>query len=225
MNYNAWTTFYISIVEKLLAYKDNRQALFDKIRRFAEKEPLLSYLHFEDAEFWKKRDNQIDPFTIMGTFNRGISAEHRTMLGQKLAGLLGAETDAPENFHGIAHLDPRNSIFSGNDELWALFMAICSKKLNREFFTAYDHALSAHGNGQAMLTIGMFWCQPFTYMALDGLSLPYIKTRLGLIPPATRMNGQAYAAFLDDLAHAMSKQNISGFPELAYLSWSSVHSD
>ena len=73
----SWIAFYEQIADKLAAYADKRKDLFAKVRAAAHGQPLMHYLHFENSGEWQARDNEIDPFTVMGVFNRGVTAEHR----------------------------------------------------------------------------------------------------------------------------------------------------
>ena len=69
-----WIPFYKEFADKLLKFRYNRTSLLDII--YTNREYfMVNYLHDEDGENDKCKD--IDPFTTMGIFNRGISEEKR----------------------------------------------------------------------------------------------------------------------------------------------------
>ena len=60
MNFE-WTNFYIEFADKLLKYKNNREKLIEIIKSINSID--ISKIIMDD---------NIDPFTIFETFNRGI---------------------------------------------------------------------------------------------------------------------------------------------------------
>ena len=65
-----WVPFYTELANKLLPYKNDRAALIDKLQAMYES---------IDTKLPKLDDggvpNDIDPFTIFGLFNKGISSQ------------------------------------------------------------------------------------------------------------------------------------------------------
>ena len=214
-----WGEFYRAMARAILPYRDKRAELFLMIKKAAAATPLMHYLHFEHAEFWNARNDQIDPFTVMGIFNRAATPEHRTMLAKELAGLFGVKIEPPAGFHGIAYLDPRNSIFGGNEEMWNLYGPAVAGKRDSGFQDAFSAAIGVKGNALGILSIGLFWMNPENYMPLDSISVPYIQEKYGLEPLADKCSGSKYAAFLNSL-DAKLERDLLRYPKLAYAAWS-----
>lgn len=217
-----WVSFYEACADALLNFRDKRHALYEKTEKLASQTELAAYLHFERREMWEERDFEIDPFTVMGIFNRGVTAEHREKLATFVAQMLGVSLAPPRQFHGIAHLDPRKSIFDGNSQLWNLFEAALSPSPGNAFISAFDQAMEVKGNGAGMLTIGLFWVRPLRFMAIDKISEPYIAQNYGLRPLPEKCSGREYVGFLEKLKDKLGDQKDT-FPAVAYAAWNSVH--
>lgn len=81
-----WTKFYEAIADKLLTFRNDRQALIAGLREIAERLEGLGYLsedRYADGSKGFLRD--ICPFTTMGTFNRGITQANRKKIAAELA--------------------------------------------------------------------------------------------------------------------------------------------
>ena len=93
-----WIPFYEELADKLLAYKDKRSELFDLMKKLSSEQPLMQYLHFEREDWWGPRQNQIDPFTVIGVMNRGVSDKNRAILGKVLADAFDVKSPVPTEF-------------------------------------------------------------------------------------------------------------------------------
>ncbi|MDE5831708.1 MAG: hypothetical protein K2H64_01760 [Desulfovibrio sp.] len=196
-----WPAFYESVASAILTFVDDRHKLFDKIQALAARTTLMDYLKLDNPEFWETRGYEIDPFTIMGVFNRAVTVSHRQSLAKKIAKAVGAvDSEPPEIFHGIPYLDPRHSIFSGPEEMWNLAAVARSDAPWQDAFVfAWDKALELKGNGASMLSIGLFWWNPVSFMALDKISEPWIESRYEIEIPHDKFDGDRYVKFLKEL--------------------------
>ena len=127
-----WADFYEAIAEKLLAYASNRVPLIQGIHQIAQRVQGLGYLQdkFPDGSSGPLQD--ICPFTVMGTFNRGMTDANRKLIAAELAKLLGVTVPVPATFEGIPVLNNQRSWFfryadkrgAGDiDALWRVFAA------------------------------------------------------------------------------------------------------
>lgn len=215
----AWTEFYEQIADKLAGFMDARGELFAKVRAAAQDQPLMHYLHFEKSAEWEARGNEIDPFTVMGVFNRGVTAEHRAELAECIARMLGVRLAPPQSYHGIPYLDPRKSIYDGNDEMWNLFAAALDPK--KDFAPAYDAAREVRGNALGTLSIGLFWMRPGRFMPIDSISGPYIEAQYGLAMPDDKCGGAQYLDYMQKLDEHLPKS--MDYPALAHAAWQAKH--
>lgn len=215
---SAWIPFYRSMASALLAFSQRKRDLFTSLKQAANDQPLMNYLHFENEAYWRERDNEIDPFSVMAIFNRHVSQEHRHELAAYLAKIFNVTEAAPQVFHGIAFLDPRHSIYNGNMEMWNLAKVANKGNRDQSFISAWDAARNVKGNGLSSLSIGLFWLNPEKYMPLDALSLPYIQNHYDIAPPPEKCSGAEYMAYLEKL----DKKN-TAYPAIAFNAWNAAH--
>ncbi len=152
-----WTSFYQEFADKLAAFKDDRPSLIEKVGGMYEaigmKLPKL------DADGVPV---DIDPYTVFGLFNKGISDSNRHKVVAALAERFGVEAPLPGDYDGAPILNNLNATFyafvddprrgEGDiDNLWRVFEAQIalsahdSSESRRAFELAYDAAwVEAH---------------------------------------------------------------------------------
>ncbi len=228
-----WIPFYEEFASKLLRFHNDRAALVAILQRVAETEPLLDYVSrdkFEDDEFAPLID--VDPFTVLGTFNRGLKLENRKSIARALAEALGVTAQIPEDFDGIPILNNQNSWFTSYarlrkpddiDRLWRIFEAAQdlagsdTSQSRSEFCEAYDNASEVRGV-KWNLTVGMFWIRPMRFVTLDSQSRTYLDDRL---TGREILNGSEYLDLCDELLDKFESdtRGIDSFPMLSYAAW------
>ena len=219
-----WVPFYEAIADKLLAFNDKRADLFNLMKKVASEQPLMKYLHFEREDWWDPNHHQIDPFSVIGVFNRGITDVNRTFLAKVLANTFEVKVIAPTLFAGIPVLDNRKSFFAGADEIWDLFViAMKSAETNTftaEFSMAFEKALAVNGNGLAYITMGLYWIRPNAFMPLDGNSRSFVAARYGITAPNSGCTGDDYINFLGAIKNELSKHSpVISFPAVSHNAW------
>ena len=219
-----WIPFYEELADKLLAYKDKRSELFDLMKKLSSEQPLMQYLHFEREDWWGPRQNQIDPFTVIGVMNRGVSDKNRAILGKVLADAFDVKSLVPTEFAGIPVLSSLSSIISGNEELWDLFVLAIQTtenyKFSPEFSKAFEKAIAVSGNGLGKITMALYWVRPYLFMPLDSKSRPYLYEKYGIKISGKDLSGNDYINFLISLKKAMYiKSPGVSFPEVSFSAW------
>ena len=196
----AWIPFYESLADRLLAYKDRQEELFDIMDRLRQEigQPL-QYLHLEREDWWSGR--RMDPFNVLGVLGRNI--KERAALAKTFAEVFGVRVPPPEDFQSIPTVFNANAIFAGGPEvLWNLFCSAMEAAetgtLSVSFIQAFDEAVAAKNNGTSKVTIGLYWIRPRFFMPLDVNSRAYLPARFGLAVPGDKdkCKGQEYADFL-----------------------------
>ena len=226
-----WTDFYMEFADKLLTCRDDRMPLIEAVHQiFAHPDltfPLMD--QFQDGSEGPLQD--ICPFTIIGTFNRGVTDTNRRTIAAELGRFLGVNEPAPSSFDGIPILNNQRSWFFGyarerDDEdiesLWEVFqdaikLANSDDERARQLFVdSYNQALSVKGV-RRNLTIGLFWIRPQNYPTVDGKSQTYMADHLGIemsqIPPP----GHEYLELADRLKERFkeSRSAVHSFQELS----------
>ncbi len=235
-----WTNFYEAVAEKLLAYKDDRQALVRDIQGISLRVEGLGHLAEDQyvgggTGFVK----DICPFTTMGLFNRGIKDSNRKIIAAELAKLLGVEEAVPETFEGIPVLNNMKSWYfpfeasrraDHIDRLWTVFAAAMrfadsdNEEDRLQFAEAFDH-VNGLPNVAWNLTFGLYWIRPWSFLSLDHKSQVYLTHKLelplGLNGPKRRCNAADYRAVMDTLEPRFQESSypVHSYPELSIEAW------
>ena len=178
-----WCAFYNSFAHKLLEYKNKRPELIEIIKSvFSEIGIKLPTL---------EKDNKIidiDPFTVFGLFNKGITTNNRKKILAALAKKIGITEAVPNDFSGIPVLNNFGATFYSFsyknetlfDDLWQLFeRALDYADSNAEtpsddLCQSFDKALAMKYNGNSKITMGLFWIAPEKFLNLDSRNEWYI---------------------------------------------------
>ena len=237
--YLVWVDFYTQFADKLRAFQNDRTTLISKIKTvftsIGIKFPTL------------ERDNQIvdiDPFTVFGLFNKGITNANRITIIRGLAKEFSVTATIPETFDGIPVLNNQMATFywfvgsrgeHDIDNLWNVFvfaLDYADNKTNEskeKLIDAYNLAIKQKGV-KWNITMGLYWIRPYTYLSLDGrnrwfISLEeympsdYIKS-IGKMKDI--MECEEYLAIVDATKKVIEEQNYEykNFVELSYYAWS-----
>lgn len=234
-----WTDFYEAVAEKLLDYASDRSTLIAGIHQIATRVPGLSYLQdkFPDGSSGPLQD--ICPFTVIGTFNRGMTDANRKLIAGELASFLGVTVPVPSSFEGIPVLNNQRSWFfayaekrgAGDiDALWQVFTAASlwlgndQPESRAALIQTYDAATQLWGVAWNLST-GLYWSHPWDFLTLDSQSRHYINKRLGLnVSTGSQQvpcDARSYLRLLDDLRTRFGEDSypVHSFPDLSLASW------
>lgn len=101
-----WTGYYTELADRLLSYRNDRQALISKLREtYVQIGMKFPKLDSTDVPA------DIDPFTVFGLFNRGLSDANRKKIAAGFAHSLGIKADQPADFDGIPVVMALNATF------------------------------------------------------------------------------------------------------------------
>ena len=186
-----WVDFYVEFASKLLAFKGDRAALYVKIKdAFAAADIKLPKLDSITPPA------DLDPFTVFGLFNKGITDGNRRKLITAFSEVFGVASLEPNDFDGIPVLNNLNATFyafsddrrrgdSDIDNLWRVFEAalafsdVDTNETRISFIEAYDKAAAQFGLGWK-LTMGLYWARPHVFVSLDSRNRWYAGN-MGLV--------------------------------------------
>ena len=234
-----WIPFYEAAAEVLRGFKNERKKLLDgiftvKSRMDIENIPFTPLEdRFRNGTRGSLRD--ICPFTVIGSFNRGITDANRGIIAGALQEFLDISQAAPKFWGGIPVLHSTKSWFFGFEKdrgrddinkLWEIFeraisLAESDNEENKAAFTkAYDEALEVR-NTAWNLTMGLYWIRPRNFPTLDGKSREYITETLGIPIPKDVPDAAGYLKIIDDLKDRFEKKDcpVRSFPELSLAAW------
>lgn len=237
-NYLDWVGFYSEFATKLLQYADDRKTLIEKIQNvFASIEMKIPKLERDDDIV------DIDPFTIFGLFNKGITNANRIKIIRGFAKEFAVDALVPETFEGIPVLNNQKATFywflGGREErdidnLWGIFVSAIeyaeshSDKSRDEFIQYYDSAIQQKGV-KWNITMGLYWIRPYAFINLDSrnrwficntqnMPSDFVDSLHGLdkVPSA-----EQYLIIRDACQETLQNGTYSycNFPELSYYAW------
>lgn len=227
----------MELADKLLAFKDDRQALIATLRQvYAEIGMALPTL---DSGGIPK---DIDPFTVYGLFNRGLTDKKRRAVALGIGGALGVEAPLHDDFVGVPTLINFNATLYDQacrgdgdiERLWDLFTVALAyadrptEQTGAAFCHAYDAVLKQR-YASWNVTMGLFWVRPYAYVNLSKLDRWFLRLPDRMPPDVNAEVSQlasppgafAYLALRDRVLDAMSSgaYEYKTFPELSACAW------
>lgn len=233
-----WVEFYSELANKLLPYKNRRRELIEKLQalydRLGMKLPKLDS---------STTPTDIDPYTIFGLFNKGISQDNRIKIIGALAKSFDVSTDIPSEFAGIPVLNNLNATFYAFvgddrrgeydiDNLWRVFEAELALAADdndenrRAFVKAFDDTVTQFGLGWK-LTMGLYWVRPLSFINLDSRNRWFMgdvaktgEAIAGIVPKekdAPLHDGGRYLAICDTIRSELGSDTCpyDDFPSLS----------
>lgn len=235
-----WVNFYKEFAHKLLAYRDNRHELVERVKSiYSETSINLPTL---------EKDNQIvdiDPFTVFGLFNKSSMKEsNRIKIITAVASKFQVKSAVPSAFDSIPVLNNQNATFyyfvgdradDDIDNLWAFFaeaLAYADNPIasNREKLSKFfDIVINCKGNGNSKITMGLYWIAPDSFLNLDSRNEWYIYKSgkvpadivLGLPKIEPKISAVKYFNIVEKL-RAFLRSDVSSlkdFKELSFEAW------
>lgn len=239
----AWTIFYIEFADKLLRFKNIRPELLVIVKK-AFDDLGMKYPFMDNG----KPMDDICPFTVFGSFNKGISTESRISLMQSLGEQLGVKAEVPTEFDGVPVLNNMKAWFFGYkaerqpddiSNLWDMFEIGLnyadnpSEATRNAFFVCYNKVAKQTGV-KWNLTIGLYWIRPYSYLNLDEKNRIFLLQRdsifaaslLGVSNLKQLPDGKKYLQLIDLCKEVFSKKEsiVHSFPELSHHAWISCTS-
>lgn len=233
-----WVDFYMELADKLRTFSEDRAALIDRVKQVYQVVQMPLPTLEKDNEI-----EDIDPFTVFGTFNKGITDANRSALLQGYAQVLGLQKEVPSAFAGVPVLNNQKATFynfKGDreehdiDTLWNVFLAALdyaqtqSNENRAKLASCFDAAAQIKGV-KWNLTMALFWIRPYEYLNLDGRSRWFIflpgKMPQSFIEQAGKLtqvpSGEDYLLLTDAAKEALQTSNYpyKNFPELSYNAW------
>ena len=178
--------------------------------------------------------DDIDPFTVMGMFNRGMKIKTRKIIAGRLADFLGVPHLVPEHFGiSVPRLHNTSSWFFAHkekrgdddiDSLWNFLETALSfaesnnqdEEIKQRFIEIYDKVIK-QPNIEWNITIGLYWIRPRHYLTLDGRSRSYLADELKFPPFRGMVDATKYLALIDELKGKFEHEDypVHSFPELS----------
>lgn len=238
MNNFTWVDFYSELADKLLTYKNDRKTMIDKIIAvYDEIDIKLPKLESEGLP------TDMDPFTVFGLFNKGITEKNRIAIAKAIAKTFDVKAEVPTEYPGVPvvnNLKATFYYFKGDrkegdiDNLWAVFESALayadesSEESKKTFIERFDAVLSQSGI-RWNITMGLFWIRPYAFISLDSKNREFLKDKnympesfVKAVPKFNNVPSDAYVELCETCKSTMQENNLpfKNFPELSAYSWS-----
>lgn len=233
-----WIDFYMEFADRLLAYRSDRPALIEKL--------MTAYatigMRFPRLDS-RERPYDIDPYTVFGLFNKGITESNRKKIIGALAEEFEISAALPKDFAGTPVLNNMNATFyafvgdprreeDDIEDLWGVFEAQLSlserddEERRAAFIEAFDAADGQFGLGWK-LTMGLYWARPLRFINMDSRNRWYLGDRAAMgqriadVFPKEKSpliaNGSTYLAICDIVASRLGSDECpkASFPEIS----------
>ena len=240
-----WTEFYMELASALLHYKNNRSELIAKLKTiFAD-----AGMNFPFKERGKEVYEDICPFTVFGSFNKGITNANRIALLEQFAKQFSIKAAVPTEFDGIPVVMNLSAWFFAYkenrgehdiDNLWDLlekaiaYSDEASTDNKNAFISAYD-TVTKQKMIKWNITMGLYWARPYTFINLDSTNrafitdvdnMPHYFTTIFSDINKGLPNGRNYLFMCEQAKNALNQKEYEyhSFPELSYYAWKSNQS-
>ena len=239
-NHFDWIPFYNTFAKSLLPYRNNHASLISGIKEaYSSATIKLPTLNNNNEDI-----NHIDPFTVMGLFNKtGMKDDKRLLIIKSLADTFHIDAPLPTRFDGIPVLNPLNATYYpfneiNNDDLfdklWDLFETALQyadthdDALRPKLSKLITFAINTKYNGNSKITMALYWLSPETYINLDSRNEWYIYES-GKFPVVNsfylpnmkgiELTGELYFNILNAVKTLLPKLGFKGFSDLSYEAW------
>ena len=241
-----WVPFYMEFADALLPFINDRTVLLERLHKMFQRIGMPSPFKEKD-----KPMDDVDPFSVFGCFNKGISNENRIRIISAIAQEFGIKADIPTDFDGIPVLNNMRAYFfafKGDphrgehdiDNLWQLFRfaliyADDPNDQNRSYFEIHYDPVLKQNIIRWNITMGLFWIRPHAFINLDERNRKYlamgqafppvditISERLKKVPSSTE-----YTRMIDECKAAMNHPHcaVKNFVELSNAAWRATTTD
>ena len=237
-----WVDFYMELATALLEYKNNRSELIGKLKTIFSD----AGMNFPFKEKGKETYEDICPFTIFGSFNKGITNANRIALLEQFAKQFSIKSAVPAEFDGIPvvmNLSAWFFAYKGNrgehdiDNLWNLlekaiaYSDEASAENKNAFIAAYD-IVTKQKMIKWNITMGLYWVRPYTFINLDSTNrafitdidnMPHYFTTIFSDINKGLPDGTSYLFMCEQAKNALNQKEYEyhSFPELSYCAWKS----
>ena len=241
-----WTNFYMELATALLEYKNNRSELIGKLKTIFSD----AGMNFPFKEKGKETYEDICPFTIFGSFNKGITNANRIALLEQFAKQFSIKSAVPTEFDGIPvvmNLSAWFFAYKGNrgehdiDNLWDLlekaiaYSDEASAENKNAFIVAYD-TVTKQKMIKWNITMGLYWVRPYTFINLDSTNrafitdvdnMPHYFTTIFSDINKGLPDGTSYLFMCEQAKNALNQKEYEyhSFPELSYCAWKSSQAE
>lgn len=212
-----WIPIHKETIEKIIKDRIQQGELLNILHAMKAESLKVIPLIDKDEKSKKIPLEEIDPFTFFSNFNRGVTHENRRNCWSFLKRRWGLSADIPQDFEGIPIVNNMKSWFfprafrrnQGNIPLlWKLATASAANDLDHIDRRLFSKSLELRGISLNMLSIGLFWLNPGSYLPCDKKTVRYGVEKGVTIHP---QDFDTYRQWMNEMTEALGRN----FPEIS----------
>ena len=232
----SWIDFYHKFANTLLNYKTNRKELIQKVKNAFEHTTLKYPL----KEKGMLEYDDVCPFTVFATFNKGITDQNRKDLISALKDEFDVEAEKVKGFDSIPLLNNLSAWFFAYkdnrreediDNLWDFFeiaIKYADSKdadIKNDFIETYDKVINQK-QVKWNITFALYWIRPYSYLNLDArirnyffkYENPYLPGIQQYISPKFPPSGEDYLNIIEEIKSTLNNTENphKNFLEISY---------
>ena len=205
----SWTPIHQEATRKMLALPEPQTELLATLREMEQQGLKIISLNDQEPQGSQYPLEQIDPFTFLATFNRGITDDNKRANWQFVKRRWNLRSEVPQDFSGIPTVDSRNSWFFAYsfrrkeddiEALWQLASQAMERPITKIDEELFDRCCQVRMVGIRKLTIGLFWINPQKFLPCDKKTSAFVKKHGVRARP---LNFPSYVEWLQEVFAAL----------------------
>jgi len=182
----SWIAIHREAIRKILEYRKDEKELLTILREMEQKGLKVINLQDKDASGQTIPLAEIDPFTFLASFNRGVTEENRRENWKFLKARWSLKAPVPDDFIGIPTLFNMTSrlIPWAKDkeenhvaQLWQVAGLAAEGGVENIDEELFNRCLKLKCVGIVRLTIGFFWINPAKFLPAEPKTTAYGKAK------------------------------------------------
>ncbi len=214
----SWIPIHQEAIHRILPYRENQEGLLTILREMKDVGLKVISLKDKDSQGNTVSLVEIDPFTFLASFNRGVTEKNRQDNWAFLKKRWTLQSSVPSDFTGIPVLHnlcswlfpyaaERDSTHVSH--LWQIASQAVDgdiETINRQLF---DACLKLPRVAIGGLTIGMFWINPGKFLPADHKTKAYAMAKGVDVEPK---DYQSYCQWIDRMSQSLGQ----GYPQISH---------
>lgn len=214
----SWIPIHQEAARKILEFPEPQKELLATLRDMERQGLKVIRLEDQNPKGLSRPLEQIDPFTFLATFNRGLTDDNRRANWQFVKRRWSLQSEVPQDFSGIPTVNLQASWFfsysfarkDGDIEaLWKLTSQAMERPITEIDEELFDRCCQVHMLGIRKLTSGLFWINPQSFLPCDKKTIEFGKKH-GI--RAKPLNFRSYLEWQQEI----SKKLGSDFPKISH---------
>ena len=214
----SWTPIHKEATRKMLAFPEPQKKLLATLREMEHQGLKVIGLRDQDPQGSWHPLEQIDPFTFLATFNRGITDKNRHANWEFVKRRWSLESAVPQDFEGIPTVHSQAAWFFSHspkrkkgdiEALWQLASQAMKRPISEIDEDLFDRCCQVRMLGIGKLTIGLFWINPQRFLPCDKKTMAFGKSHdVDSMP----LDFRSYVEWLREISIALG----SNFPKVSH---------